>query len=101
MKLSRSSILTGATVVILLIGLPSAIQDSIQTGDIYLFSRRFFGDLGARLSGPGRLRFVLQPLVATLLGARSGLKDARAGLPPFLYALAFEGTRRRELIRTA
>jgi hypothetical protein len=101
MKISRSSILTGLVVAVLLLALPSAIQRFLQTGDIYLFSRQFLEDLVARLSGPGRIRFVLQPLAAILLGIRSGVKDARVGLPPFVYGLAFHGTRRRELLRSA
>jgi hypothetical protein len=55
----------------------------------------------ARLSGAGRIRFLLQPTVATLLGLRDGVKDARIGLPPFLWALAFHGEHRRELLRGA
>ena len=38
----------------------------------------------ARLHGPGRLRFIFQPTVAVVLGARDGVKDARSGNPPFL-----------------
>jgi hypothetical protein len=41
----------------------------------------------ARLDGPFHLRFFVQPLVAMLLGARAGLRDARAGEPPFLGAV--------------
>ena len=55
----------------------------------------------ARLSGPGRLRFIVQPTVAILLGVRSGIRDAREGVPPFLWALAFHGKHRRELFRSA
>jgi type I site-specific restriction-modification system R (restriction) subunit len=39
--------------------------------------------------------------VAILLGVRSGIKDAREGVPPFLWALAFHGERRRALLRSA
>ena len=55
-------------------------------------------DLPKRLTGPGRFRFVLQPLIATLLGIRSGMSDAAAGRPPYLLGLATDG-RRRELAR--
>jgi hypothetical protein len=43
----------------------------------------------------------VQPTVAIILGSWSGIKDAREGIPPFLWALAFHGTRRRELLRIA
>jgi hypothetical protein len=41
----------------------------------------------ARLDGPMHFRFVVQPLVAMILGARAGLRDARAGEPPFLWTV--------------
>jgi hypothetical protein len=100
-SISRNSILNVVVIAILLAAVPAAIWRLIQTGDPYLFTQRFFADMLARLSGPGRMRFILQPTVAILLGARDGAKDARAGLPPFLWALAFHGTHRRELWRSS
>jgi hypothetical protein len=97
---SRSSILSGLVVVILLATLPGAIRRLVQTGDLYLFSQQFFQDMLARLSGPGRLRFFIQPIIAILLGSRDGLEDARTGLPPFLWALTFHGVHRRGLLRS-
>lgn len=87
--------------MIILATLPGAIRRIMQTGDFYLFSRQFFEDMFARLSGPGRLRFIMQPIIATLLGARDGVKDAQAGRPAFLWALTFHGQRRREMLRNA
>ena len=100
-SISRSAILNVVVIAVLVAALPGAIWRLIQTGDPYLFTHRFFVEMFARLSGPGRMRFILQPTVAILLGARDGAKDARAGLPPFLWALASHGTRRRELLRSA
>ena len=34
-------------------------------------------DMPERLTGPGRFRLLLQPLVATFLGTRSGMADDR------------------------
>jgi hypothetical protein len=99
--ISRSSILNVVVIAIVLAVLPGAIWRLIQTGDPYLFTHRFFADILARLSGPGRMRFILQPTVAILLGARDGAKDARALLPPFLWTLAVHSSRRRELLRGA
>jgi hypothetical protein len=73
----------------------------VHTGDLYLFSQRFFEDMVARLSRPVRLRFNLQPAMAILLGVRDGVKDSRAGSAPFLWGLAFHGGRRTELLRSA
>jgi hypothetical protein len=98
--ISRRSILSAAVIAVLLAALPGAILRILHTGDPYLFTERFFQDILARLSGPGRLRFIFQPTVAIILGARSGIKDAREGLSPFLWALAFQGERRRALLRS-
>jgi len=98
-SVSRSSVLSAVVIGILLAALPGAIRRIIQTGNPYLFTHDFFADLLARLSGPGRMRFILQPTVAILLGARDGVKDARAGLPPFIWALGFQGAHRPEMLR--
>ena len=98
-SISRSSVLTVVVIAVLLAALPSAIWRIIQTGNPYLFTHDFFADLFARLSGPGRMRFVLQPTVAIILGARGGVKDARAGLPPFIRAVVLDGAHRPRLLR--
>jgi hypothetical protein len=59
----------------------------------------FLADLLARLSGPGVFRFVLQPLVAALLGIRDGLADARAGRAPYLWSILFDARERRATLR--
>jgi hypothetical protein len=64
-----------------------------------MFSRAFLEDIPKRLTGPGRFRFILQPLVATILGIRSGLADARAGRPAYLAALVTDGAHRGEMVR--
>ena len=98
-SISRSSVLTVAVIAVLLTALPSAIWRIIQTGNPYLFTHDFFVDLFARLSGPGRMRFVLQPTVAIILGARDGVKDARAGRPLFIRAVFFDSAHRTKLLQ--
>ena len=100
-SLSRSSILRTVVIVIILAALPGAIRRLILTGNLYLFTEGFFEDIVARLSGPGRLRFVLQPMVAIFLGVRDGAKDARAGIPTFLWALAFHEQHRLKMLAHA
>ena len=39
------------------------------------------------LGGKFQLRLILQPLIATVLGIRFGLRDAKHGKPPFLMSL--------------
>jgi len=99
--LSRSTLLSTILIAALLAALPSAIVKIVHTGDPYLFTERFLQDVLARLSGPGRLRFIFQPAVAIFLGVRGGIKDAQQGLPPFLWAIAFHTEHRRALLRSA
>ena len=97
---SRRWILGGVVILILVAVTPRAILRILESGDLYLFTDQFFQDILARLSGPGRLRFIFQPVVAIILGTRSGMKDATAGLPPFLWALLFHRQHWRELFRS-
>jgi hypothetical protein len=63
---------------------------------------RITENLSNRVSGPMHLRFILQPVMATLLAIRSGLKDAKAGKPPYFWSLIFhpyDPSRRREMIK--
>ena len=102
-KITSSTINTTVTVLavlVLLAALPSAVRDTLETGRVYLFSRQFFEELSQRFTGPGRLRFILQPLVAILLGWRGGRSDARAGRPAYLYSLIMHREHRRELVRS-
>jgi hypothetical protein len=98
--LPRSWILSGVVLAVLIALTPRAILRIIETGDPYLLTDQFFHDILARLSGPGRLRFIIQPTVAIILGARGGIKDASTGLPPYLWALLFHSEHRRELLRS-
>lgn len=94
-----STLITATAALILLAALPSAIRDTLESGRIYLFSQEFLTDLPQRFSGPGRLRFVIQPLIAILLGCRSGIADARDCRPPYLYALWLGQGQRLTLLR--
>jgi hypothetical protein len=80
----RSLILSTVLVAVLLLTLPGAIRGIVQTGDSYLFTRDFFTDTLARLSGPGKVRFILQQAVASFLGTRDGVKNSQAESPPLL-----------------
>jgi hypothetical protein len=100
MKVTRSGILTAIAMLILVAALPSAIRDTLETGRLYLFSRQFIEELPQRFTGPGRLRFILQPSIAILIGLRGGLADARAGRPAYLYGLLLGGGNRRDLVRS-
>ena len=100
MTLRRETFVTALALLVIAAAIPFAIVDTIETGRVYLFSRQFLDELPRRFTGPGRLRFILQPTFAILLGVRGGLADARAGRPPYLFGLVFGTGRRRELLRS-
>jgi hypothetical protein len=100
MKLRREAIMPVLAILIIAAAIPYAIVDTLETGRVYLFSSQLLEELPQRFSGPGRFRFILQPIIAILLGVRGGLTDARAGNPPYLFGLLFAAGRRAELLRS-
>lgn len=52
------------------------------------------------LGGPGRFRFIIQPIVAILLGIRDGRLDAKAGRPAYLISVFFVREGRREALES-
>ena len=93
-------VLAGLTLVVLAASVPGSLRDVLDRGGFYIFSHEFLDDIPKRLTGPGRFRFVLQPLMAIILGIVGGLADARAGRPPYLYALILHRDHRRELMKS-
>jgi hypothetical protein len=100
MKLRRETIVPVLALLVIAAAIPFAIMDTVKTGRVYLFSSQFLEELPQRFTGPGRFRFILQPGLAILLGVRSGLADARAGNPPYVFGLLFAAGRRSELLRS-
>jgi len=100
MTLRRERLIPLLALLVIVATIPAAILDTLESGRVYLFSRQFLEELPQRFTGAGRFRFILQPLVATLLGVRGGLADARAGHPPYLFGLLFHGGHRGELVRS-
>ena len=54
-----------------------------------------------RASGPLHFRLLMMPTVVTILGIRAGLRDAREGQPPFLWAIVTNPADRARLVRSA
>jgi hypothetical protein len=94
-------VLAALTVLVLALSVPGSLREAWERGGFYVFSREFFLDLPKRLFGPGRFRFLLQPAVAIVLGVAAGRADARAGRPPYLYALVLGSEDRGRLVRSA
>jgi hypothetical protein len=99
--LRRHNIVPMLAFLVIVIAIPFAIVDTIETGRVYVFSMQFVDELSLRFTGPGRFRFILQPAMAIILGIRSGIADTKAGNPPYLPGLLFASGRRRELLRSA
>lgn len=59
---------------------------------------RIWENLGGRVGGPLTLRIFLQPTVAALLALRAGVRDARSGRPPYLWAILTDPADRRDLV---
>ena len=57
---------------------------------------RIFTSIAERPGGPMTFRFVLQPIMASLLAALDGIRDARAGTPPYFWSLVSGSASRGE-----
>ncbi len=63
------------------------------------FFARALDQMWGRMGGPLHLRFILQPLMASLIAARAGFRDARAQRPPYFQTLLTQPAQRHALIR--
>ena len=63
------------------------------------FFRATWEMLVGRQSGPFAFRLILQPLMATLIAIRAGMRDARTGRPAFGWEVIANPRERRELLR--
>jgi hypothetical protein len=62
--------------------------------------KRAVEQLLGRASGPLHLRLVLQPIVATVIAVRAGLKDAREGQPAFFWTVLTNPAERQRLLHS-
>ena len=60
---------------------------------------RVMEDMGNRVSGPMKFRLVLQPVMASIFAIIAGLNDAKAGKPPYFWALMTDPAHRTDMIR--
>jgi hypothetical protein len=60
---------------------------------------RFVENMLDRVSGPMKFRLLLQPVMASIFAIVSGLKDAKAGKPPYGWALFTDPVHRVDLIK--
>jgi hypothetical protein len=60
---------------------------------------RIVENLTDRVSGPMKFRLVLQPVMASIFAIVAGLRDAKAGKPPYFWALVTEPSHRADMIK--
>jgi hypothetical protein len=65
-----------------------------------LFPRSFDEGPGVRMAGPGKGRFVLQPLVAIALGISDGIADDKQAKPPYFIRVLFTSERKLYVLKT-
>lgn len=63
------------------------------------FWTRFTQHMVDRVSGPMHLRLFLQPVMASIFAIIAGLKDAKAGNPPYFWALFTEPEHRAAMLK--
>jgi hypothetical protein len=62
--------------------------------------QRLWDHLIGRFTGPMNFRLILQPLASSAYAIWSGIKDARAGRPAFLWTAVSDPGQRRALLRS-
>ena len=60
---------------------------------------RIVENLSDRVTGPMKFRLLLQPVMASIFAVMSGLKDARAGNPPYFWSLLTEPAHRVAMLK--
>jgi hypothetical protein len=82
---SNSAILLARVAVVLVVGL--LILEVAWYGVTAESLGRLWGDILDRPGGPMTFRFILQPAMAVIAALRDGVKDARLGRTPYVWAL--------------
>jgi hypothetical protein len=59
---------------------------------------RVVENMADRVSGPMKFRLVLQPVMAAIFAIIAGLKDAKAGKPPYFWALVSDPAHRMSML---
>ena len=56
-------------------------------------------NMAARVTGPMKFRLLLQPVMASIFAIVSGLKDAKAGKPPYGWTLLTDPVQRADMLK--
>jgi hypothetical protein len=66
------------------------------SGEVY---NRIWKDIVERPAGPMAFRFILQPVMAAIVAAIDGIKDARLGRDPYLWTILTNGDKSAARLR--
>ena len=94
---TKSQLLIARIALVLMIGL--ALLGAILYGFSPDVHRRIWSDMLERPGGPMTLRFLLQPVMATIAALHDGINDARTGRSPYLWTMLTQRTERRSRFR--
>ncbi len=61
---------------------------------------RIADGMSDRVGGAMKLRLLMQPMMATFLAVRSGLRDAKNGTPPYLWSLLSNPALRVDMLKS-
>jgi hypothetical protein len=61
---------------------------------------RITENMADRVTGPMKFRLLLQPIMAATFAILSGLKDAKAGKPPYFWGLITDPAHRVDMIKS-
>jgi hypothetical protein len=70
-----------------------------EVSEIQEILTRFWDQLIAQPRGPLAFRFILQPLMVTILAILDGLKDAREGRSPYTWTILTDPAHRASYLR--
>jgi len=73
------------------------LTDTVITSDLYEIVARFWDELSARPAGPLGFRFIIQPVMGSLLAIRDGYRDAIDRRTPYFWAVLTRAKRRERL----
>ncbi|MGB4853732.1 MAG: hypothetical protein WBQ38_15560, partial [Ignavibacteria bacterium] len=63
------------------------------------FITRFFDNLGLKIDGPMKFRFIMQPIVSLIFAIKAGLRDSKSGQAPYFWGLIKGEGERKDLLK--
>lgn len=98
-KVSTSKLFLAWLVVVLIVTF--VVVGLAQSGFSAEVRARIWQNLLERASGPMTFRFILQPIMATIVAVLDGVKDARTGRAPFMETVLTDPAKRATRLQEA